>query len=134
MYKNPTCVWFNGDKESRSEWEETYTKGLDQLGLKFEDRTEPWAGACGVFHPMMSEAVIRFQSQAISEMFPAQGPVRTKIVGKITEDKEKQAELDKKTASARMTTAHTTEVADPKDALKHLQDLFWTYCMRHQYA
>jgi len=60
--------------------------------LKFEDRTEPWAGACGVFHPMMSEAVIKFQSQAISEMFPAQGPVRTKIVGKNTTEKTKQAE------------------------------------------
>ena len=83
---------YTGDKESRTDWEETYTKGLDQLGLKFEDRTTPWAGACGVFHPMMSEAVIRFQSQAISEMFPAQGPVRTKIVGKVTEDKTKQAQ------------------------------------------
>ena len=83
---------YSGDKDSRSEWEETYTKGLDQLGLKIEERTEPWAGACGVFHPMLSEAVIRFQSQSISEMFPAQGPVRTKIVGKITKDKEKQAE------------------------------------------
>jgi len=82
---------YTGDKESRSDWEETYTQGLDQLGLKFEDRTTPWAGACGVFHPMMSEAVIRFQSQAISEMFPAQGPVRTKIVGKNTEEKTKQA-------------------------------------------
>jgi len=82
---------YTGDKESRADWEETYTQGLDQLGLKFEDRTTPWAGACGVFHPMMSEAVIRFQSQAISEMFPAQGPVRTKIVGKNTEEKTKQA-------------------------------------------
>jgi len=83
---------YTADKDSRTEWEETYIKGLDQLGLKIEERTTPWAGACGVFHPMLSEAVIRFQSQSISEMFPAQGPVRTKIVGKVTEDKEKQAE------------------------------------------
>ncbi len=83
---------YNGDKESRADWEETYTKGLDQLGLKIEERTQPWAGACGVFHPMLSEAVIRFQSQSITEMFPAQGPVRTKIVGKITDDKTKQAQ------------------------------------------
>ena len=83
---------YTGDKESRSEWEETYTKGLDQLGLKIEERTQPWAGACGVFHPMLSEAVIRFQSQSITEMFPAQGPVRTKIVGKVTEEKEKQSQ------------------------------------------
>ena len=83
---------FNGDRDSRSDWEETYTKGLDQLGLKIEERTQPWAGACRVFHPMLSEAVIRFQSQSITEMFPAQGPVRTKIVGKVTEEKEKQSQ------------------------------------------
>jgi hypothetical protein len=82
---------YTGDRDSRKDWEETYTKGLDQLGLKIEERTAPWAGACGVFHPMLTEAVIRFQSQSISEMFPAQGPVRTKIVGKMTDDKEKQA-------------------------------------------
>ena len=83
---------FNMDRDSRKEWEETYTKGLDQLGLKIEERTQPWNGACGVFHPMLSEAVIRFQSQAIAEIFPASGPVKTKIVGKITDDKEKQAQ------------------------------------------
>ena len=83
---------FQNDKDSRKDWEETYTKGLDQLGLKIEERTQPWNGACGVFHPMLSEAVIKFQSQAISEIFPASGPVKTKIVGKITEDKAKQAE------------------------------------------
>ena len=82
---------FNMDRDSRKEWEETYTKGLDQLGLKIEERTQPWNGACGVFHPMLSEAVIRFQSQAIAEIFPAAGPVKTKIVGKITDDKEKQS-------------------------------------------
>ena len=74
---------FQADKDSRSEWEETYVKGLDQLGLKIEERTTPWNGACGVFHPMLSEAVVKFQSQAISEIFPASGPVRTKIVGNI---------------------------------------------------
>ncbi len=83
---------YSMDKDSRKEWEETYTKGLDQLGLKIEERTQPWNGACGVFHPMLSEAVIRFQSQAIAEIFPASGPVKTKIVGKITDDKSKQAE------------------------------------------
>ena len=86
------CSAFDADKESRKEWEESYTKGLDQLGLKVEERTQPWNGACGVFHPMLSEAVIKFQSQAISEIFPAKGPVKTQIVGKITEDKTKQAE------------------------------------------
>ena len=62
--------------------EETYIKGLDQLGLKIEDRTLPWPGACGVFHPMLTEAVVRFQSQAVGEIFPASGPVNTKIFGK----------------------------------------------------
>ncbi len=88
------CSAFDADKESRKEWEESYTKGLDQLGLKVEERTQPWDGACGVFHPMLSEAVIKFQSQAISEIFPAKGPVSTQIVGKITADKTKQEERD----------------------------------------
>ena len=82
---------FNSDKESRADWEETYVKGLDQLGLTVDERTEPWPGACGVFHPLLSEAVIRFQSQAISEIFPAEGPVKTKIVGTVNIEKEKQA-------------------------------------------
>ena len=83
---------YNMDKDSRKEWEDTYTKGLDQLGLKIEERTQPWNGACGVFHPMLSEAVIRFQSQAIAELFPAKGPVKTQIVGKMSSDKEKQSQ------------------------------------------
>ena len=83
---------YQSDKDSRSDWEETYVKGLDQLGLKIEERTTPWSGACGVFHPMLSEAVIKFQSQAISEIFPAAGPVRTKIVGTIDSNKEKQSQ------------------------------------------
>ena len=83
---------YQSDKDSRSDWDETYVKGLDQLGLKIEERTTPWAGACGVFHPMLSEAVIKFQSQAISEIFPAAGPVRTRIVGTIDSAKEKQSQ------------------------------------------
>jgi len=81
---------YQGDRDSRNEWEETYIKGLDQLGLKIEDRTLPWPGACGVFHPMLTEAVVRFQSQAITEMFPAVGPVKTKILGLSTSEKEQQ--------------------------------------------
>ena len=82
---------YQGDRDSRSEWEETYIKGLDQLGLKIEDRTLPWPGACGVFHPMLTEAVVRFQSQAITEIFPAAGPVKTRILGLSTSEKEQQA-------------------------------------------
>jgi hypothetical protein len=82
---------FNSDKSSRSDWEQTYEEGLDNLGLEIEDRTTPWAGACGVFHPMLSEAVVRFQSQTIQEIMPAQGPVKTKIYGKFSPERDKQA-------------------------------------------
>ena len=82
---------YESDKSSRGDWERTYVKGLDLLGLKIEDRTTPWPGACGVHHPILTEAVIRFQSQAVTEVFPASGPVKTKIVGTITDEKEKQA-------------------------------------------
>ena len=83
---------FRSDKESRADWERSYVKGLDLLGLKHEDRTTRWDGACGVFHPLLTESVIRFQSQSIQEIFPASGPVKTKVVGVIDADKEKQAE------------------------------------------
>lgn len=83
---------FSADKASREDWEESYVKGLDLLGLKIEQRTTPWPGACGVFHPLLTEAVVRFQSQTITEVFPASGPVRTKIVGKETKENGKQAE------------------------------------------
>ena len=82
---------FEGDIASRADWEQTYGNGLDLLGLKIEDRTTPWPGACGVHHPILTESVVRFQSQAIMEVFPSSGPVKTKIVGKITDEKEKQA-------------------------------------------
>ena len=74
----------DNDKGSRKEWEKTYVDGLKLLGLQIEERTEPWQGACGVFHPMITEAVVRFQAETITETFPAQGPVRTKILGKET--------------------------------------------------
>lgn len=79
------------DKASRKEWEKAYTEGLKLLGLQYEERTEPWNGASGVFHPMITEAVVRFQSETITEMFPAAGPVRTKIIGKETTEKKEAA-------------------------------------------
>ena len=82
---------FQSDKSSRKEWERTYREGLKLLGLKIEDRTEPWTGACGVFNPILAEAVVRFQADAIMETFPAQGPVKTQIIGKVTKDKEEAA-------------------------------------------
>jgi hypothetical protein len=81
----------NQDKNSRKDWEKAYTEGLKLLGLQIEERTEPWNGACGVFHPMITEAVVRFQSEMITETFPAQGPVRTKIIGKETPDVKEAA-------------------------------------------
>jgi hypothetical protein len=79
------------DKSSRKDWEKAYTEGLKLLGLQYEERTEPWNGACGVFHPMITEAVVRFQSETITEQFPAAGPVRTKILGKETPEKQEAA-------------------------------------------
>ena len=79
------------DLGSRTEWEKAYVQGLKLLGLQYEERTEPWDGACGVFHPMITEAVVKFQSESITETFPAQGPVKTKILGKQTPDKEEAA-------------------------------------------
>jgi hypothetical protein len=79
------------DKASRKEWEKAYVDGLKLLGLQIEERTEPWNGACGVFHPMITEAVVRFQSEMITETFPAQGPVKTKIIGKETPEKKESA-------------------------------------------
>ena len=82
---------FKADQESRSDWARAYVKGLDLLGMKVEDRQQPWAGASGVFHPILTEAVVRFQAQAMGEIFPAAGPVRTKIVGKNDTEKKDQA-------------------------------------------
>lgn len=82
---------FQADKLSRKDWEQTYMEGLDLLGLKFEDRTEPWDGACGVFHPLLTDSVVRFQAQTIQEIFPASGPAKTSVVGKLTADRTKQA-------------------------------------------
>lgn len=82
---------FESDCRDRNEWLETYNKGLELLGLKIEEKTEPWSGACGVFHPMLMEAAIKFQSETIMETFPAAGPVRTKIIGKETPEKKDAA-------------------------------------------
>jgi hypothetical protein len=79
------------DRNSRKDWEKAYVTGLKLLGLQIEERTEPWDGASGVFHPMITEAVVRFQSETITETFPAMGPVRTKIVGKETPEKKDAA-------------------------------------------
>lgn len=79
---------YDMDKRSRKEWEETYQEGLDLLGLKIENRTCPWDGAFGAHHPLLTEAVVKFQSECIVETFPAQGPVKTKILGDVTRERE----------------------------------------------
>jgi hypothetical protein len=80
------------DLDSRKDWLTTYVDGLELLGLKVEDRTEPWPGACNVYHPLMTEALVKFQAETMMETFPASGPVKTQIVGKQTKEKEDAAE------------------------------------------
>ncbi len=79
------------DIDSRKDWADTFVKGLDVLGFKYEERTEPWEGACGVYSTVLAEAAIRFQAETMSETFPAAGPVRVKIVGEENKDKEEAA-------------------------------------------
>ena len=79
------------DTSSRKEWADTFVKGLDVLGFKYEERVEPWEDACGVYSNVLAEAAIRFQAEAMSETFPAAGPVKTKILGEVTKDKEDAA-------------------------------------------
>jgi len=78
---------FTTDIESRKDWLNTYVEGLELLGLKVEDRTEPWPGACNVYHPLMTEALVKFQAETMMETFPAAGPVKTQVIGKQTPEK-----------------------------------------------
>ena len=83
---------FDEDISSRKDWMQTYVDGLELLGMKIEERTEPWEGACGVFHPMLSEALVKFQSETMMATFPAAGPVKTQIIGKETPAKKESAQ------------------------------------------
>ena len=87
MYENYTDY-----KSSRKDWERTYTQGLELLGFNYDDRTEPFKGASGATHPVLAEAVTQFQALAYKELLPAQGPVRTQIIGMPTPDKEAQSQ------------------------------------------
>jgi hypothetical protein len=82
---------YDADINSRKDWLTTYVDGLELLGLKVEDRTEPWPGACNVYHPLMTEALVKFQAETMMETFPAAGPVKTQIIGKQTPEKEESA-------------------------------------------
>jgi len=83
---------FDEDISSRKDWMQTYVDGLELLGMKIEERTEPWEGACGVYHPLLSEALVKFQSETMMETFPAAGPVKIEIIGKETTEKKDAAE------------------------------------------
>jgi hypothetical protein len=82
---------FEEDLSSRKDWMQTYVDGLELLGMKIEDRTEPWPGSCGVYHPLLSEALVKFQAETIMETFPSSGPVKTQIIGKETPEKKEAA-------------------------------------------
>ena len=107
---------FESDRESRSDWARAYVKGLDLLGMKIEDRQQPWAGASGVFHPVLTESVVRFQAQAMGELFPASGPVRSKIMGKMTPEKADQADR----VQNEMNYLLTEEMTEYRDELEQM--------------
>ena len=107
---------FESDRSSRKEWSRSYVKGLDLLGMKIEERTQPWEGASGVFHPLLSEAIVRFQAQAMGEIFPASGPVRTKIVGKQTKEKTAQS----KRVENEMNYMLTEEMTEYRDEMEQM--------------
>jgi hypothetical protein len=95
---------FDADKSSRKEWEEQYSKGMKMLGFTFEERTKPFKGACGVQHPLLTESIVQFQSQALKELMPAGGPVRTQVLGKETREKLMQADRVKDFMNYQLTT------------------------------
>ena len=83
---------YDADVASRKDWVQTYVDGLELLGMKLEERSEPWEGACGVYHPILAESVVKFQAETMMETFPAMGPVKAKIIGKETPEKKQSAE------------------------------------------
>lgn len=107
---------FMSDRETRKDWATAYVNGLDLLGMKIEERDQPWQGASGVFHPMLAEAVVRFQAQAMGELFPASGPVRTKIMGKLTPEKFDQAERVQNELNYQL----TEEMTEYRDELEQM--------------
>ncbi|MFZ4599387.1 MAG: hypothetical protein ACOYNN_12140 [Terrimicrobiaceae bacterium] len=94
---------FDEDVSSRRDWMQTYVDGLELLGMKIEERTEPWEGACGVYHPLLSEALVKFQSETMMETFPAAGPVKIEIIGKETTEKKDAAERVKEDMNYQLT-------------------------------
>jgi hypothetical protein len=94
---------FDDDVSSRKDWMQTYVDGLELLGMKLEERSEPWEGACGVYHPLLSEALVKFQSETMMETFPAAGPVKIEIIGRETAEKKQAAERVKEDMNYQLT-------------------------------
>jgi hypothetical protein len=107
---------FVSDRETRKDWATAYVNGMDLLGMKIEERTMPWEGAAGVFHPMLAESVVRFQAQAMGELFPAAGPARTKILGKLSPEKTKQAGRVERELNYQL----TEEMSEYRDELEQM--------------
>jgi hypothetical protein len=111
VLSNELVASYESDKFSRKDWHDTYTKGLDMLGFKYEDRTQPFQGASGVIHPLLAESVTQFQAQAYKELLPPGGPVNTEIVGEITPESEQQARRVKDYMNYQIT--HVMKEYDP---------------------
>jgi hypothetical protein len=111
---------YKDDKTTRDPWEKAYIKGITLLGLQIEDRTQPWAGASGVFHPILTEAVVKFQAEAMTETFPASGPVMTRTIGKVDRDREKQAKRVQYDMNYYCTEVMTEYRGEHEQALFHL--------------
>ena len=111
---------FDADKSSRQDWEQTYSRGLDLLGLKMEERTKPFRGSASAVHPMLTESIVQFQSQAFKELMPAGGPVRTQILGKETVDKAQQASRVKNFMNYQLTSIMEEYTPEMDQALFYL--------------
>jgi hypothetical protein len=112
--------YFESDKAAREDWESQYAKGMDLLGIKMEERTQPFRGASGAVHPMLTEAVVQFQAQAFKELMPAGGPVRTEIIGKETLDKAQQAARVQEFMNYQLTTVMPEYTPETDQALFYL--------------
>jgi hypothetical protein len=95
---------YEEDVSSRKDWMQTYVDGLELLGMKIEERSEPWEGACGVYHPLLSEAIVKFQAETMMATFPAAGPVKTQIIGKETPEKKEASERVRDDMNYQLTT------------------------------
>jgi len=111
---------YESDRMSRKDWETTYIKGLDLLGLKIEDRTQPFPGACGVFHPVLTESIIRYQAHSMMETFPSSGPVKTQVLGNIDTEKEEQALRVQNEMNFQITEVMTDYRSEHEQLLFHL--------------